>query len=230
MSSYDPQGSSSRNLTPVLLLAILPVISCCFLGFVPPIVVAAKAKTRSSAMWATGFVVGYLAGLAMVGVAPDSDTLLASIGVSLFMVAAIGGTAYAVIVGSRLNWSSTTAAPVFTPPAHDPNPAAVAEVMALRRKREEARQLAARDSQMARDLRIGRPDLPRQYDDGGLIDINSAPAETLVKWLGLTQAQAQQVIQTRDQLGRFERMEELMTLAGLEPATYDGVAERIVLL
>ena len=43
---------------------------------------------------------------------------------------------------------------------------------------------------MARDLRIGRPDLPRHYDDDGLVDVNSAPAETIAKWSGLSQAQA----------------------------------------
>jgi hypothetical protein len=30
---------------------------------------------------------------------------------------------------------------------------------------------------MTRDLRIGRPDLSRQYDDGGLVDLNTAPVQ-----------------------------------------------------
>jgi hypothetical protein len=32
---------------------------------------------------------------------------------------------------------------------------------------------------MAWELRIGRPDLPRVYDDGGLIDVNHVPPQVL---------------------------------------------------
>lgn len=60
-----------------------------------------------------------------------------------------------------------------------PNMAAVAEAQVGRRKRDELRELAQRDPHLARDLWIGRPDLPRQSDDGGLVDINSTPAEVL---------------------------------------------------
>jgi hypothetical protein len=33
---------------------------------------------------------------------------------------------------------------------------------------------------LARELRIGRPDVPRQFDDGGLVDLNHAPVPVLV--------------------------------------------------
>ena len=34
---------------------------------------------------------------------------------------------------------------------------------------------------LARELRIGRPDLPRQYDDGGLVDVNNVPVGVLAE-------------------------------------------------
>jgi DNA uptake protein ComE-like DNA-binding protein len=83
---------------------------------------------------------------------------------------------------------------------------------------------------MARDLRVGRPDLARQYDDGGLVDVNNAPEATLTGWLGLSAAQSAQVVAARQQLNRFEHVEDLVNLAGLDPSTYDQVKERIILL
>ena len=38
---------------------------------------------------------------------------------------------------------------------------------------------------LAQELKIGRPDLPRDYDDGGLVDVNHVPAAILAARLGL---------------------------------------------
>ncbi|WP_460309016.1 hypothetical protein [Actinocorallia aurea] len=68
--------------------------------------------------------------------------------------------------------------PGFAPPA--PNQYANnAQALAIANMRRELRRQAreqARDLVLARDLCIGRPDLPRYYDDGGLIDVNHVPA------------------------------------------------------
>jgi hypothetical protein len=45
--------------------------------------------------------------------------------------------------------------------------------------------LLGRDPAVAAELRIGRPDLPRNFDDGGLIDVNTVPAQVLSRLLGL---------------------------------------------
>jgi hypothetical protein len=56
------------------------------------------------------------------------------------------------------------------------------ENIGLRRKlRDRARQIVSQNPELARELMIGRPDLPRTYDDGGLIDANYAPVEVLVR-------------------------------------------------
>ena len=46
----------------------------------------------------------------------------------------------------------------------------------------------------ARELRIGRPELPREYDDGGLVDVNRVPGAALTAQLGLTQQEMTNVI------------------------------------
>lgn len=112
----------------------------------------------------------------------------------------------------------------------DTNIAAVAGATAIRQRRAAARTISQKDPQMARDLRIGRPDLPRDYDDGGLVDLNSAPVEAIVKWLDLSAAQAARIVEVRRQLGNFQHVDELLTLAELNPDIFDQVRARIILL
>lgn len=212
----------------------MPLGSCCFLGFVPPLVIAAKARTRGSVLWAVVSVAAFLLGFALVGSQPESvDNLATRVGAVLIVLTGVGGATYGVVVGSRLDWSRRpplSPPMVVAPPPPDRNAGAIAGVLEVRHRRDEARNLARRDPQMARDLRIGRPDLPRRYDDGGLIDVNSAPAAALSHWLGLTSEQAQQVLSVRQQLGGFQRVDDLMNLAGLEPALYDRVVDRVILM
>jgi DNA uptake protein ComE-like DNA-binding protein len=88
----------------------------------------------------------------------------------------------------------------------------------------------ARDIDLARELRIGRPDLPRQFDDGGLVDLNHAPASVMVQLLGLSEAEAAQVIEARDRMGGFLSAEEVIAHTDLSPVLVDGIRERLVFL
>lgn len=225
-------------------LWLLPVLSCGLLSFVPPIAIATKAGSARAWSWAGGFSAAWLAGFSMVGV-DDNESALSDVGMTIYFAVWIGAIIYSLVQGPKVAWPSRVTyvmppppiQPAAYPPAHpypqplvDPNAAAIDRVQAGRRKRDEARELARRDPAMARDLRIGRPDLPRQYDDGGLVDVNSAPAEVVSQMLGLTSEQAAQLVDARQTLGRFEHVEDLVNLAGLDPRAYDQVKDRIVLL
>ena len=61
-------------------------------------------------------------------------------------------------------------------------------------RRNHARHIVQTDPALARELRIGRPDLPREYDDGGLVDVNRVPGAVLAAQLGLTQQEVTNVI------------------------------------
>ncbi|MEU7479948.1 hypothetical protein AB0A63_28420 [Lentzea sp. NPDC042327] len=112
------------------------------------------------------------------------------------------------------------------PWAADP---AVAAALALRAKREEARALISRDPALARDLRIGRPDLPRQYDDGGLVDINTAPLPVIAHCCGLDDRAARQIDRARNQRSLpFQSVDELLVFAELDVSLWDLVRERAV--
>ncbi|MBC9715505.1 hypothetical protein H9Y04_23430 [Streptomyces sp. TRM66268-LWL] len=95
-------------------------------------------------------------------------------------------------------------------------------------RRKEARQLLAKNPAAARELRIGRPDLPRAYDDGGLVDINGVSADVLVHELGWSAVEAVDVIEARERLGRFDGPNELISLTGIPPARVDAASDRLV--
>lgn len=91
-----------------------------------------------------------------------------------------------------------------------------------------ARKLAQDNPILARDLKIGRPDLPRSYDDGGLVDVNDVPGPALVGCLGLSQAEAEAVIAARGQLGRFSSCAEISAYASLRPDRLDDISDLII--
>ncbi len=224
-----------RQRTPAWLWAV-PVFTCGLLGFLPAVVIAAKCRTRSTILWAVGFALTSLVGFLLTGMqSSNADNLASDLGAFLLLAMMVGGACYGVIAGAKVHWATAPLVDLPPPPGYvgppvDPNAQAIAGVMAARQKRAEARTLAQRDPHLARDLRIGRPDLPRHYDDGGLVDINSAPADALVRGLGLTPALATHVIDVRRQLGGFERVDDLVNLAGVPDPVYDQVVERIIVL
>lgn len=107
----------------------------------------------------------------------------------------------------------------FSPPPvqrFNGNAQAIAMANMRRQLRDQARQ-HARDVVLARDLRIGRPDLPRHYDDGGLIDVNHVPAPVLTAITGITPEMAEHIVQVRSQVVGFSSAEELAAVAALPP-------------
>jgi hypothetical protein len=114
-------------------------------------------------------------------------------------------------------------------PGQAPSQDAVVRAAQARiRQREEARKLVRDNPILARDLMIGRPDLSRRYDDGGLVDVNHVPADILVRCLGLAPAEASAVIAARASLGQFTSCAEVSTYASLPPDRLDDVADLMV--
>lgn len=96
--------------------------------------------------------------------------------------------------------------------------------------REEARQLAADDPAMAGELRIGRPDLPRGYDDGGLIDVNHAPPSALALLPGMTDELVERIVAHRTEHGGFFSAEELSVDIDLPPGLLPQLSEYAIFL
>jgi hypothetical protein len=173
------------------------------------------AAARQRSWWLGGASAGYAALLVVwvVAAAPERTGPLADgIMAAAFIACMFGGFAHALAVRSQ----------VF--PAAAPRPGDLlheAEHEALRRRglREQARELATRDPALARQLGIGRPDLRRDYDDGGLVDVNHAPAAVLATLPGVTPDLAARAVELRDTRGAFVSADDL-ALALDMPSTW----------
>lgn len=135
-----------------------------------------------------------------------------------------------------INGQPAPLGPIPPGPPRPPGPPGVANARAvadanLRRDlRRRAREQAAEDPGLARELGIGRPDLPRHYDDGGLIDLNHAPPAALTALSGVTPEIAERIASIRDEVGGFSSAEELMVTADLSPDLLNEIKEYGVFL
>lgn len=108
---------------------------------------------------------------------------------------------------------------------------AIKAALAARARREEARKLAAEDPLLARELRIGRPDIAREYDDGGLVDVNSAPAHVIAEVCGIPADAAAKIVNERDrQGGQFSNVDEIFIMTDMPVSQWDRVRDRAIAL
>ncbi|MEU5155495.1 helix-hairpin-helix domain-containing protein [Glycomyces sp. NPDC021274] len=83
---------------------------------------------------------------------------------------------------------------------------------------------------MAKRNGVGRPDLPRSLDDGGLVDLNHAPVEVLRDLPGFNEATALQVRERVEQLGPFQSLDEVIVEVGIAPGFEKHLREYALLL
>lgn len=118
------------------------------------------------------------------------------------------------------------------PPWHSPGvDPALARAQWRAGRREEARKLQAAQPSLAAELMIGRPDMPgRQYDDGGLVDVNHVPAEHLARHLHIDRDLADRIVAARD-LHEMTAPDELIIYCeGLTEAKLDTFRDRLVFI
>jgi hypothetical protein len=118
-------------------------------------------------------------------------------------------------------------APTFRPPTG--NEAAMAGVEEARRRRDEARRLALRDPMMARELGIGRPG-SKQFDDGGLLDLNLATEDELTAICRLPREAAGAVVAARARLGRFLQVDDAIAFGQVSEEHVPMVRDRGIVI
>jgi Helix-hairpin-helix motif len=223
-ADLTPRGSG-QGLRRVLsfVWALLPVLSFGYLAPIPIIHAAVKLRTwtlwAAAALYTAAEIVWWSATMTVTDEPVDPAELSDPPGWAFLVLLGllVVPTAHAFAVRGR----------VFEPRPQDP---ALVAALQARQRRQEARAIAARDVHLARELRIGRPDLPRQFDDGGLVDLNHAPVPVLVQLLGLSEADAAKVIEARDRIDGFSSAEEVVAYTELSPSLVDGLRERLVFL
>ncbi|MET7708029.1 BTAD domain-containing putative transcriptional regulator [Micromonospora sp. NPDC005413] len=97
-------------------------------------------------------------------------------------------------------------------------------------RREHARYLLYHYPAARAELRLGRPDLPGTFDDGGLIDINAVPEQVLTGLPGLTPEQGRQIVVDRWLRGPYTSMEELAARCLLPPNATEPLRDLLIFL
>jgi hypothetical protein len=200
-----------------IMWALIPLLTLGLLAFVPFAHAAAKLQHRRLWLVAACYAVVTVGLFGPLANASNTSDLGAALFTAAWFALIVGSTVHALVLRRR----------VFSPPAVQP---AMAAALADRELRQQARAIVAGDPALARELRIGRPDLLRQFNDGGLVDVNHVPNQVLAERLGLSPAEAARVVEARERLGGFSSAAELCAFAEVPDATIDPVQERLVFL
>lgn len=83
---------------------------------------------------------------------------------------------------------------------------------------------------MAWELRIGRPDLARTYDDGGLVDLNNAPVPVIADACDVGTEVAERIASARASVGGFHSVEEAIVYADVQGGAVDLLRDRALVL
>jgi hypothetical protein len=137
---------------------------------------------------------------------------------------AIATAALGCVQQAPLRREIYSGAPLQKQDAIDPALTAALEARELRAK---AREIAARDPLLARDLKIGRPDLPHTFDDGGLVDLNSAPPQIIADVCDLPPSIGADIAAARPP-GGFMAVDDVFALAEIPVASWDIIRDRAV--
>jgi hypothetical protein len=189
---------------------------------------AVRLRSRGHQLAALGYLVATIAFFVGVMFTDENEFgIIDAIIFPLALVTWLGGTAHVLLLQTRVRAAASGS--ITEPPPRRVDPALEAAQWRYER-RQEARQLQASRPALAAELRIGRPDLPgRQYDDGGLVDVNHVPAEWLVRGLDLTPPAAAEIVDVRIRRGGFASPEELVVYCdGLTMERLQMIRDRLL--
>lgn len=196
------------------LLLCLPVGLTTFAAF---LYIGIRARRRRWLVWA-GVYAATLAGWLVLS-APDRPSSTAQgVGAALALVTWIGGGVHALVVSNDA-----------VRRIHGNEDPALQAAEARIERRAEGRHLLASQPALAREVGVGRPDIPGA-DDYGLVDVNHASAAALTRLPGITEDLAGRIVGQRAQAGGFSSAEDLGVLLDLPPATVDGLRDMAIFL
>ena len=196
----------------VIVAALLPIIICSFGSWIYFVYAGIRRQERRQFLAAVGyaglFVVGVL--LAASNPSPVGSPDLNPTEWMAFLLFA------AVAVASAVHGAVLASHPGDSPRS--------------RNLRDQARQFATFDPERARSLGIGRPDLMRAFDDGGLVDVNHVPGNELARLPGISSEQAHGIVIDRLNRGPYGQPEDLVIRGVLPMRAVNRLASRLICL
>ena len=218
---------------------LVPIASAGFATFA--IIGYAGLRLRQSRVVAAAVL--YFA-LELIFIAVSFTPAAKPIAVAFIAICWLGGTLHALVLSERfsnqLREQNTLADMAWSVPAGVggvdspglpwPDPA-IEDALARIQRRGDAHRIVVEDLPLAAELRIGRPDLERTYDDGGLVDVNHVPADTLVAYLDMAPEVAYEIVRTRAIRNGFTSADDLfISVDCLNPARLDMIRDRLIFI
>jgi hypothetical protein len=209
--------------------ALIPIWSIGFLSFVPFLAYALIQRSKKNWAVVGAYLAASIAIFVSLGVVNPNSGPGAAVGGFIVALAGCAAVHAAVLFRpSRAVAPLGPAMPAMPLGPRQRNQQALAAARDRIERRKEARHLVASDPDLAREMRIGRPDLPREYDDGGLVDVNHVPGNVLAAQLGLAPGEMTDVLAARDKLGKFASADELCAYTELAPDRVDELRDLMI--
>ncbi len=196
----------------VIVATLLPIVICSFGSWIYFVYAGARRRDTRQYLVALGYAGLFLTGLFTIWLnpsPPDSPDLHTSEWLAVLLLALI-------TLGSAVHGAVLASHPGDSPRA--------------RNLRDQARQFAVFDPQRARGLGVGRPDLMRAFDDGGLVDVNHVPGHELARLPGISSTEAHRIVIDRLNRGPYAQPEDLVIRGLLPIRTVRRLGSRLICL
>lgn len=193
------------------LVAILPLATLGLASGPVMTVIAVSRRSRLLGLAAVGYFAAAITGFALVGEDPEALGAWDDIGMGLLLLQAAVSSVHAALL-----------VPAPSEPTRGDTALAV--------RRDQARQVAELHPLLARELGIGRPDLGLDFDDGGLVDLNDAPAAALASLPGVSAQQAALIVADRAHRGQFRSAADLVDRGIVAAPLPAALADRILVV
>ncbi|BEL09570.1 hypothetical protein Q0Z83_077610 [Actinoplanes sichuanensis] len=194
----------------VILAAVLPLVTCSFGSWLYFAYAAYQRRSINHVLVACGYLAAVFAVLVLQFADPSapeaemiSDAEAGAILLALLViaVAAFHGAILACYPG---------------------------DTRRARHQRDLARQYATFHPAAALQAGIGRPDLLRSFDDGGLVDLNHAPVQEIARVQGINPIEAHRIAVDRFENGPYRDPSDLVRRGLLRPKTLRRVAPWLI--
>jgi hypothetical protein len=188
-------------------------------GIATPVLFAVAGSQTGKRSWIYAAVLyGILSwGGVVLAIAGEDDGTVSTLGGGMILLAWIAGAVHAFL--ARPEYQRRLAG--------GPDPLQRArEIVA---KREEAQKLAVREPQVARQMGLGRPDVPGAVDMG-VVDVNHAGAGAIATLPGIDDALAQEIVRAREECDGFKTLAEMGGVLDLEADTVETLRPFVVFL
>ncbi|MEU8614217.1 hypothetical protein AB0C29_40140, partial [Actinoplanes sp. NPDC048791] len=196
----------------VIMAAVLPIVICSFGSWIYFVYAGIRRQERRQFLFALGYTVLFVVAFVIAASNPspvESPDLNPTewIAFTMFAVIAIASAVHGAVLASH--------------PGDSPR---------SRTLRDQARQFATFDPERARALGIGRPDLMRAFDDGGLVDVNHVPGNELARLPGISSEQAHGIVIDRLNRGPYAQPEDLVIRGVLPMRAVNRLSSKLICL